>query len=206
MPVVLFLSRLVENKGPGLVIDAAGLLRSRGTPLRLVIAGDGKPGYVAALRRRAAQAGVSDGTTFTGHVNGAAKVSLYQASSVFVLPTIHENFGFSARHATPDVLLGPVAHMIYTEDERYIRTTNRHFTVTVSDATYRRMKDEVIAWRDAPGRYYDLDTRNCIHFVGRMAQLAGLQVDYPKKMLRKPKAWLNHIAALNPQLGARLIR
>jgi hypothetical protein len=119
---------------------------------------------------------------------------------------VFENFGFSARSATPDVLLGPVAHKIYTEDDRYIRTTNRHFSITVSDDTYRRMKDEVVAWRDAPGRYYDLDTRNCIHFVGRIAALAGLRVDYPKGLLRKPKAWLNHITTLNPHLGARLVR
>jgi len=118
---------------------------------------------------------------------------------------IHENFGFSARSATPDVLMGPVAHGIYSESERWIRNTNRHFSITVSDATYHRMKDEVAAWRDAPGKYYDLDKRNCIHFVGRIAELGGLRVDYPQDLLRKPKAWLNHITVLNPQLGARQI-
>ena len=120
--------------------------------------------------------------------------------------TVNENYGFSARTAGPNVLMGPTEHGIYTEKPRYIRTTNRHFTVTVSDATYRRMKQEVIAWRDAPVKYYDLDTRNCIHFVGRIAELAGLRVDYPSDMLRKPKRWLNHVAQLNPQLGARPIR
>jgi len=120
--------------------------------------------------------------------------------------SIDENFGFSAKVAGPSVLMGPVEHGIYTEKPRYIRTTNRHFTLTVSDATYHRMRAEVIAWRDAPGRYYDLDTRNCIHFVGRIAELGGLMVDYPRDMLRKPKAWLNHVATLNPQLEARVIR
>ena len=62
------------------------------------------------------------------------------------------------------------------------------------------------AWRDAPGKYYDLDTRNCIHFVGRMAEIVGLKVDYPDDMLRRPKKWLNHITALNPKLGAKLIK
>lgn len=118
---------------------------------------------------------------------------------------IHENFGFSAKSASPAVLSGPVAHIVMSEKEKYLKSTNTHFTVTVSDEIYRKMKAEVIAWRDAPGKYYDLDTRNCIHFVGRMAELAGLKVDYPKDMLRKPKAWLNHITALNPQLGARPI-
>jgi hypothetical protein len=118
---------------------------------------------------------------------------------------VNENYGFSARTAGPNVLMGPTDHGIYTEKPRYIRTTNRHFTVTVSDATYRRMKQEVAAWRDAPGKYYDLDTRNCIHFVGRIAELAGVRVDYPRELLRKPKAWLNRVVSLNPQLGARPI-
>ena len=119
---------------------------------------------------------------------------------------IKENWGFSATVAGPSVLMGPVKHGMYTEKDKYIRSTNRHFTVTVSDATYWRMRKEVEAWRDAPGKYYDLDTRNCIHFVGRIAELGGLRVDYPQSMLRHPKDWLNHIAALNPQLGAAPVR
>ena len=42
--------------------------------------------------------------------------------------------------------------------------------------------------------------------LGAIAALGGLRVDYPQDMLRKPKAWLNHLTALNPQLGARPIR
>ena len=119
---------------------------------------------------------------------------------------VHENYGFSAKSSSPAIFSGPVQHMMLTEEDKYLKSTNTHFTITVSDATYRRMKAEVIAWRDAPGKYYDLDTRNCIHFVGRIAELGGLRVDYPADMLRKPKAWLNHIAQLNPQLGVKPIK
>ena len=115
--------------------------------------------------------------------------------------TIFENYGFSARVASPAVLAGPVEHIVMEEEEKYISTTNRHFTLTVSADTYRRMKAEVIAWRDAPGRFYDLNTRNCIHFVGAMAVLGGLTVDYPREMLRRPRAWLDRVTELNPQLG-----
>ena len=115
---------------------------------------------------------------------------------------VHENWGFSARRVTPAILSGPVEHIVMVEEEEQIARTNRHFSVTLSDATYRRMRAEVEAWRDAPGRHYDLNRRNCIHFVGRLAQLAGLTVDYPPGLLRKPRAWLNHIATLNPQLHA----
>ena len=119
---------------------------------------------------------------------------------------VNENYGFSAKTAGPNVLFGPTKHIVMTEKPKYIRTTNRHFTLTVSDATYRRLKAEVIAWRDAPGKYYDLDERNCIHFVGRIAELAGVKVDYPENLLRKPKEWFNHIAQLNPKLDARIVR
>lgn len=119
---------------------------------------------------------------------------------------VHANYGFSARTVSPAVLAGPVEHVVYSEKEKYIDSTNRHFTVTVSDETYRRMMQEVTAWRDAPGKFYDLDTRNCIHFVGRLAELAGLRIEFPRDLLRKPKAWLNHIGELNPRVAARQAR
>lgn len=116
---------------------------------------------------------------------------------------VDTNYGFSARAATPAVLLGPVAHGIYTEKHSWIGRTNRHFTVVLTDAQYARVEREMAAWRDAPGKYYDLDRRNCLHFVGAIAEIAGLKVDYPKALLRKPRAWLNHVATLNPGLASK---
>jgi len=115
---------------------------------------------------------------------------------------VHENYGFSAKHASPAVLRGPVEHIVMTEKDKWLESTNRHFTVTVDDAKYWAIRKEVARWRDAPGKYYDLGTRNCIHFVGAIAQMVGVKVDYPKDMLRRPKAWLNHVTAMNPRLGA----
>lgn len=118
---------------------------------------------------------------------------------------VKENYGFSAKSAGPAVLAGPVEHIVMTEKDKYLRSTNRHFTVTVEDEAFHDIRREMIRWRDAPGKYYDLDTRNCIHFVGAIARIVGLRVEYPKNMLRRPKAWLNHVATLNPQLGAKQI-
>ena len=118
---------------------------------------------------------------------------------------VDENFGFTAKKTTTAILDGPVEHTIMTETDKSIRSTNRHFTVTLTDAEYARVKREVAAWKNAPGKFYDLDRRNCIHFVGRMAQLAGLKVTYPASMLRRPKQWLNHVSKLNPRLGAKQI-
>jgi hypothetical protein len=120
--------------------------------------------------------------------------------------TVRENYGYTASKVSPAVLSGPVRHAILVEKPRYLTTTNRHFSVPISDATYHAIKAEVARWRDEPGNAYRLDEHNCIHFVGRMAELAGLHVAYPRPLIRRPKAWLNHIASLNPQLRAKPIR
>jgi hypothetical protein len=119
---------------------------------------------------------------------------------------VHENFGFTAKHVTPAILSGPVEGEIWTEQEKWIAKTNRHFAVMVDDDTYRKMRAEVDFWNHHPGKFYNLDSNNCIHFVGKIAAMAGLKVDFPKELLRKPRAWLNHIAALNPQLHAKPIK
>lgn len=118
---------------------------------------------------------------------------------------VNENYGFSAREVTPAILNGPVEHMMLTETARNIKKTNRHFSMTITDAQYRRIISEVRKWQKMPGKYYDLEKRNCIHFVGKIAQIVGLKVTYPSSMLRRPKEWLNHVAKLNPKLGAKKI-
>ncbi len=119
---------------------------------------------------------------------------------------VDENYGFSAKTVSTRILSGPVEHIVMSEDDKYIRRTNRHFTVALTETQLEQVRATMRQWRDAPGEYYDLDTRNCIHFVGAMAQIVGLNVTYPGNMTRRPKKWLNHIAAQNPQLGARQIR
>lgn len=119
---------------------------------------------------------------------------------------VNENYGFTAKSVSTKILSGPVEHDISVEPEKYVTSTNRHFSVKLTDAQYNQVVAEMKAWRDAPGKFYSLDDRNCIHFVGKMAQIVGLKVDYPEKMLRKPKKWLNHITGLNPKLGANPIK
>jgi len=118
---------------------------------------------------------------------------------------IDENFGFTAKHVSPAILAGAVEGEIYVEKPKWIARTNTHFTVTVDDATYRKMRAEVDFWGNHPGKFYDLDHNNCVSFVGKIAEMAGLKVDFPHDLMRKPRAWLNHIAALNPRLHAKAI-
>ena len=115
---------------------------------------------------------------------------------------VHENFGWSAKKLTPAILQGPVYGVVLVEKEKYLTKTNRHFTVPLTDAEYHKLRAEVEIFRTHTGKYYDLEKRNCIHFVGRMAEVLGLKVDYPPAMLRKPREWLNRIGDMNPQLHA----
>lgn len=119
--------------------------------------------------------------------------------------TINANYGFSALKITTKMLNGPVKHKIVVEPSKYVKSTNRHFSITITDSQYHNIIARIEAWKNAPGEYYDLDKRNCIHFVGSIASLLNLRIEYPESMLRRPKKWLNHIALLNPQIGARPI-
>ena len=145
--------------------------------------------------------------------NGSVLVGRYPHAFIVLEGTldetgekVNENYGFTAKSVSTAILSRPVKQDISIEKSKYITSTNRHFTIAISDAQYHRIIAEMAAWRDAPGDYYDLDKRNCIHFVGRIAEIIGLKVDYPQEMLRRPKKWLNHVAALNPGLKAMPIK
>lgn len=92
-PIVLFLSRLHPKKRPDILIEAAAMLRDRGVRASFVLAGPGDGAYVASLREKARAMKVEDRVEFPGLVTGELKLSLYQAASVFALPTSQENFG-----------------------------------------------------------------------------------------------------------------
>lgn len=119
---------------------------------------------------------------------------------------IHENYGYTAVHASPAVLSGNVDGTIMIEQEKYLRSTNHHFTVPISDEQYHAIIAEMIRWRDAPGKDYSLDHHNCVHFVAAIARLVGLRADVPQDMVRRPKLWLNYVTRLNPQLGAKEVK
>jgi hypothetical protein len=118
---------------------------------------------------------------------------------------VSENYGYTATAVGPVMVGRSVAGMIMIEKPKYVATTNRHFSVPLTDAQYYAVITEVRSWWRDPAHPYNLETRNCIHFVGRIAELAGLRVTIPHDLLRRPKAWLNLVTRLNPQLGAREI-
>lgn len=73
-------------KGTDVLIDALALCRRAGTPLSLVVVGEGR--YRASLARRCARRGVSDLVRFAGFVSAREEVRLLlDEADLFVLPS-----------------------------------------------------------------------------------------------------------------------
>ncbi len=115
-------------------------------------------------------------------------------------PVVNTNYGFTAKSVTPAVLMGWVAGEVETLKPSYVAGCDRQFAVTISDAQYDQLLALIQKWRDLPQKSYSLNNRNCLHFVGTIAELLGLKVAYDKKLIKKPKSFLQNVMALNPKL------
>jgi hypothetical protein len=58
-------------------------------------------------------------------------------------------------------------------------------------------------WRTRPGKSYNLNKSNCIHFVGEVAQAVGLKVVFEKALIKKPRSFLLSLVTLNPWLKGK---
>ena len=118
-------------------------------------------------------------------------------------PPVDVNFGFTARSVTPAVLMGPVSGKIEAANPAYVRHSDLKFAFAISDQQYGQLMALVEKWRSLPGRSYDLNHRNCIHFVGDAAQLLGLKVMFDTTLIKRPRSFLENIIRLNPSLAKR---
>ena len=67
--------------------------------VHLVFAGPGNKEYIDSLRIMAEKFGILERVTFTGILNRQAVREAYHAASIFVLPSLRENFGISVAEA-----------------------------------------------------------------------------------------------------------
>ena len=87
-PRLLYVARLVPEKGHAVLMRALTILRARGHDAELVLVGDG-PGR-ARLEALACELGLSDRLTFAGAVAHEQMPRQYAACSVFCLPSFSE--------------------------------------------------------------------------------------------------------------------
>lgn len=96
---LLFLGRVIPNKGPDLLVEALAELKRRGHSVKLVIAGPCSSEYYALLSSRVDRLGVSDETSFIGFVTGERKAEAFSGADAFVLPSYTEGFSMAALEA-----------------------------------------------------------------------------------------------------------
>ena len=83
--MLIFVSRLVWEKGLETLAETVEALQRRGVPHRSVVVGDGPAG--PSLQRRLQQ------TVFTGRLEGAELATAYASADLFLFPSETETFG-----------------------------------------------------------------------------------------------------------------
>jgi len=98
-PYVLFVGRLTWKKKIDILIRAFADVAIRDPELRLLIAGGDDEGLGNGLRQLTRQLGVTGKVEWLGTVSGQDLAHLYEQATVFVMPSIAENFCHSVIEA-----------------------------------------------------------------------------------------------------------
>lgn len=111
---------------------------------------------------------------------------------------VDANYGFTAKTVSPALLWGTVAGRLDISKPVYMAGSDAQFSVVLTDAQYNAVLGLIAAWDDKTGDgRYNLNTRNCVHFVKEAARVAGLTgLDQPK-LMKKPRSYLQSVAAAN---------
>lgn len=94
-PHIIFVGRLIENKGPRFLLDALAHLASERFSFSASFVGDGPLGK--NLRRKAAKLGLQDRVSFTGHLDEVA--SELAKADIFVRPSLTEGLPLAVLEA-----------------------------------------------------------------------------------------------------------
>ncbi len=112
---------------------------------------------------------------------------------------VDTNYGFTAVHISPGILLGSVLGEVEISTPKYVASSTRHFSVRLNDAEYSKVMGIVAKWRNIPGKSYNLNNRNCVHFAMETAALLGMSINRNSKFFKKPTSFMNELLALNPR-------
>lgn len=83
---ILFLSRIVKEKGVYQTIDAYSILKNKGISVKLTIAGDGPD--LSAVKMYVKSKDIKD-VEFPGYVAGKEKKAIFRNSDIYLFPTVH---------------------------------------------------------------------------------------------------------------------
>ena len=145
---VLFLARLHPVKSVELLLQAWPSIQTMVPGVRLAIAGDGPASYLRDLQTRARPLG--DSVTFTGFVEGTAKRQLLEGAGVFVLPSLHENFGISVLEAIAaglPVVITPEVQLSQFVREHALGIVVERSPDSLAEGVVTAMRDSALRYR-----------------------------------------------------------
>ena len=97
---IIFLSNIVETKGPMILLGALTLLHDQDISFRATFAGATHPPFTAEnFAREIARRGLSHKVKYVGPVNATEKRSLLRSAGIFVLPTWNDAFPLTVLEA-----------------------------------------------------------------------------------------------------------
>ena len=95
--IILFMGRLVYEKGVQYLIGAMPKILEHYHDAKLVIAGKG--GMINELKQEVYNMGLGDKVCFAGYLNGKDVAKMYKAADISVFPSTYEPFGIVALEA-----------------------------------------------------------------------------------------------------------
>ncbi|MGI4732172.1 MAG: hypothetical protein ACRYFW_10525 [Janthinobacterium lividum] len=107
------------------------------------------------------------------------------------------NVGFTAKHISPAILFGSVAGMLEPADLNYMRGSDAHFSVTMTDDQYLAVLKLFDEWGVGGNQRYDMNKRNCVTFVKVAAERVGLAGTEQPKLMKRPRSYLVAVEAAN---------
>lgn len=113
---------------------------------------------------------------------------------------VDTSYGFTARSVTPGILFGSVAGEVIVEGPEQVARSDRQFSLRLTDAQYAAVMAVVEQWRNRAQPSYNLNRRNCVHFVAEMARTVGLRIENADRLMKRPRSFLQHVRNLNSGL------
>lgn len=112
---------------------------------------------------------------------------------------IDTGYGFTATHVTPALLFGSVRGAVEPVEPSYVRASEAHFSLVMSDSEYDAVTATIERWRELRQPSYNLNRRNCVHFVADVAVTLGMQAEVPRNVARRPGAFTASLIRANRQ-------
>ena len=111
---------------------------------------------------------------------------------------VNQDYGFTAKTISPAILWGTVAGRVEPATAGYINGSDAQFSVVLTDAQYAQVLALVAAWDEKTGdSRYNLNNRNCVHFVKEAARIVGLAGIDQAGLMKKPRSYLLAVEAAN---------